>query len=54
VRVEILDPVAPGLDREAFFAKLQHDIETATVRLIAEGARELGPEGAAHFARALE
>jgi 1-acyl-sn-glycerol-3-phosphate acyltransferase len=52
VLVEVLDPIAPGLDRDAFFAKLQHDIEAATARLIAEGARDLGPEGAAHFARA--
>jgi 1-acyl-sn-glycerol-3-phosphate acyltransferase len=52
VRVEILDPAPPGLDRDAFFSKLQHDIEAATTRLIAEGARELGPAGAAHFARA--
>jgi 1-acyl-sn-glycerol-3-phosphate acyltransferase len=52
VRVEVLDPIAPGLDRDAFFAKLQNDIESATARLIAEGARDLGPEGAAHFARA--
>ena len=52
VRVEVLDPIAPGLDRDAFFAKLQNDIESATARLIAEGARHLGPEGAAYFARA--
>ncbi len=52
VRVEFLDPIPPGLDRDAFFAKLQHDIETATARLIAEGARELGPEGIARLARA--
>jgi 1-acyl-sn-glycerol-3-phosphate acyltransferase len=35
--VEILDPIRPGLDRDAFFAKLQEEIETATARLIAEG-----------------
>jgi len=34
--VEILDPIAPGLDKDVFFKKLQHDIETATMRLIAE------------------
>src|SRR5439155_3955456 len=44
VRVQILDPIPPGLDRALFFAQLQQDIETATARLIAEGARELGPE----------
>jgi 1-acyl-sn-glycerol-3-phosphate acyltransferase len=52
VRVEILDPIPPGLDRDVFFARLQQDIEAATTRLITEGAHELGPEGAAHFARA--
>jgi 1-acyl-sn-glycerol-3-phosphate acyltransferase len=54
VRVEVLDPIAPGLDRDAFFAALQRDIEAATARLIAEGARDLGPEGAADVARARE
>jgi 1-acyl-sn-glycerol-3-phosphate acyltransferase len=36
ITVEILDPIAPGLDIEAFFARLQADIEAATTRLIAE------------------
>ena len=36
VLVEILDPVAPGLDKDVFFQQLQRDIETATARLIAE------------------
>ena len=36
VLVEILDPIAPGLDKNVFFERLQHDIETATARLIAE------------------
>jgi 1-acyl-sn-glycerol-3-phosphate acyltransferase len=40
VRVEILDPIRPGLDRDAFFAKLQEEIETATARLIAEGTQQ--------------
>jgi 1-acyl-sn-glycerol-3-phosphate acyltransferase len=35
VVVEILDPIAPGGDKDAFFKRLQHDIETATARLIA-------------------
>jgi 1-acyl-sn-glycerol-3-phosphate acyltransferase len=34
--VEVLDPIMPGLDDESFMARLQHDIETATARLIAE------------------
>src|SRR5262245_22620894 len=37
VRVEILDPIQPGLGPDAFFAKLQREIETATARLLAEG-----------------
>ncbi len=41
VRVEVLDPIPPGLGKEAFFSRLQRDIETATARLVAEGAREL-------------
>ncbi len=39
IRVEFLDPILPGLERNAFFAKLQEEIETATARLIAEGRR---------------
>jgi 1-acyl-sn-glycerol-3-phosphate acyltransferase len=41
VIVEFLDPIGSGLDRDAFFARLQDDIEDATARLIAEGEREL-------------
>jgi 1-acyl-sn-glycerol-3-phosphate acyltransferase len=37
VIVEILDPIAPGLDKDAFFERLRNDIETATARLLAEG-----------------
>ena len=36
VVVEILDPIAPGLDKEVFFERLQERIETTTARLIAE------------------
>ncbi len=44
VVVEILDPIAPGLDKDAFFKRLQDEIEPATARLIAEAkiARPLG------------
>jgi 1-acyl-sn-glycerol-3-phosphate acyltransferase len=42
---EILDPIAPGLSKEAFAARLQQDVETATARLIAEGERELAKNG---------
>ena len=43
--VEILDPIPPGLSKTEFAARLQNDIETATARLIAEGARELARNG---------
>jgi 1-acyl-sn-glycerol-3-phosphate acyltransferase len=36
IAVEVLDPIPPGLPKEEFFAQLQHDIETATARLMAE------------------
>ena len=35
--VEILPPIAPGMDRKAFKEKLQNDIEAATRKLVAEG-----------------
>ncbi len=41
VLVEILDPIAPGLDRDVFFERLQHDLETATARLIAEARNKM-------------
>lgn len=34
--VEVLDPIAPGLPRDAFFALLQQTIETASARLLEE------------------
>jgi 1-acyl-sn-glycerol-3-phosphate acyltransferase len=39
--VEVLDPIAPGLAKEQFLERLQHEVETATARLVAEGEREL-------------
>jgi len=41
IRVEFLDPIAPGLDNETFFVRVQDAIELATARLIAEGERDL-------------
>jgi 1-acyl-sn-glycerol-3-phosphate acyltransferase len=38
---EFLDPIAPGLDKQVFFARLQQAIETATAGLIEEGERGL-------------
>lgn len=40
IRVEILQPIPPGLDPQAFLARLQHEIETASTRLRAEGRAE--------------
>jgi 1-acyl-sn-glycerol-3-phosphate acyltransferase len=39
VRVEILDPIPPGLERSAFFQQLKNDIEAATARLVAAGIK---------------
>ena len=36
ITVEILEPIAPGLDRKAFMAELRSRIETASDRLIEE------------------
>jgi 1-acyl-sn-glycerol-3-phosphate acyltransferase len=39
VRVEILDPIPPGLERGEFFQRLKKDIEEATARLVAAGIK---------------
>jgi 1-acyl-sn-glycerol-3-phosphate acyltransferase len=39
--VEFLPPIPPGMDKQAFFARLQNDIESATARLLEEGRAEL-------------
>ena len=51
VRVDVLDPIPPGAEPNAFFARLQDEIESTTGRLIAEGAR-LRSRGAAAVAAA--
>jgi len=43
VRVEILDPIPPGVDRNTVFARLQDEIEAATARLITEGLQDQNP-----------
>ncbi len=45
IRVEILDPIEPGLDKRQFADRLERDIESATARLVAEGERELAQRG---------
>ncbi|MCG5235103.1 lysophospholipid acyltransferase family protein [Xanthobacter oligotrophicus] len=42
ILVEVLEPIPPGLGRAAFMARLEHDIETASNRLLAEGLDDLG------------
>ncbi len=39
VRVEFLEPLPPGLDRQAFFNRLQEEVEGATARLVAAAER---------------
>jgi 1-acyl-sn-glycerol-3-phosphate acyltransferase len=41
ILLEVLDPIPPGLDGQAFSARVQADIEAATGRLIAEGEKQL-------------
>lgn len=45
VRVQVLDPIPPGLERRVFFERLQSELEAATAALIDEGQRELGSHG---------
>ena len=45
IRVEVLDPIPPGLDKDEFLRQLQQTIEPATARLLAEGERELAKNG---------
>ena len=45
VRVEVFDPIAPGMEKQAFFAHLQSVLEEASNRLAAEGRRELAAHG---------
>lgn len=40
ITVELCEPIPPGLDKHAFFERLQNEVETATARLVAEGERE--------------
>jgi 1-acyl-sn-glycerol-3-phosphate acyltransferase len=45
IRVEVLDPIPPGLGKDEFFERLQGEVEAATARLVAVGRRELGRSG---------
>lgn len=41
IRVEILEPIAPGMHPEAFLAALQNQLEPATARLVSAGRSEI-------------
>jgi 1-acyl-sn-glycerol-3-phosphate acyltransferase len=45
ILVEVLDPIAPGLERQDFAARIERRIEEATARLVAEGELELARNG---------
>ena len=50
--VEILEPIPPGLDRRSFMARLEQAIETASDRLLVEGAAGRPPPPLGEAARA--
>jgi 1-acyl-sn-glycerol-3-phosphate acyltransferase len=52
VRVEVLDPIPPGHDRDLFLAELERDLEAATARLLAEGEHDIDGHGPAGIAKA--
>jgi 1-acyl-sn-glycerol-3-phosphate acyltransferase len=41
IRVEILEPIQPGMHPDAFLARLQNELEPATVRLVSAGRSEI-------------
>ena len=43
--LEFLEAIPPGLDRKSFMATLEQRIDTASVRLIAEGRAQLSGDG---------
>jgi len=49
ILVEVLPAIPPGLGRAAFLARLEHDIETASDRLLAEGLAALGNDAPDHL-----
>ena len=42
IRVEILDPIPPGLHPDAFLTVLKNQLEPATARLVSAGRSEIG------------
>lgn len=53
IRVEILPPIPAGLGRADFMARLEHDIEGASDRLLEAGLRELGARAPKELAERL-
>jgi 1-acyl-sn-glycerol-3-phosphate acyltransferase len=45
VRVEVLDPIAPGLSREELLARISEVVEAATARLVEMGRDEVRSVG---------
>jgi 1-acyl-sn-glycerol-3-phosphate acyltransferase len=45
IRVSMCDPIAPGMDKQRFLARLQDEIEAETSKLIDQGRRELHEAG---------
>jgi 1-acyl-sn-glycerol-3-phosphate acyltransferase len=45
IRMEILDPIDPGLPRDVFFETLKERMEAASQELYRLGLRELGLQG---------
>ena len=43
--LEFLEPIPPGLKRQAFMATLENRIETATAKLVDEGRKSLAARG---------
>jgi 1-acyl-sn-glycerol-3-phosphate acyltransferase len=41
IRVEILEPILPGMHPDAFLARLQNELEPATARLLSAGRSEI-------------
>ena len=41
IRVEILDPIPPGMHPDAFLTRLQNELEPATARLVSAGRSEI-------------
>ncbi len=51
VVVQVCDPIAPGLEKSDFLARLRDAVESASAKLVEEGKRELGPYAAEVMAR---